>query len=137
MPDTATPRPPIVVEIIVSAYPSTDTLEIDRDWWDAATPAQRRASIEEAVDTAIADAGGAGWNIADPDDEAATVTDPDTPAAGPLTVDRLIDQLRQQSEAGRGDHLISLHHMGTDINLAAQGVAELSVDPGKVVMIAA
>ncbi len=62
---------PVIVKLSCEATPSTDTQQIDRAEWDAMTPAQRATMLDNMVDEHIGNAGGGGWHIADPDDEAA------------------------------------------------------------------
>lgn len=54
---------PVMVEITVEAEPATEQVEFSRAEWDAMTPRQRSDALQDAVDTAIANAGGAGWHI--------------------------------------------------------------------------
>lgn len=61
---------PVIVTLNCEARPSTDTQEIDRAEWDAMTPAERLALIEDMSTTHMTNAGGYGWAIEDPDDEA-------------------------------------------------------------------
>lgn len=70
---------PVVVTLSCEAHPSTETHEIDRAEWDAMTPGHRLALLDDMVATHMANAGGGGWAIEDPEDEAAvseTVPDP-------------------------------------------------------------
>lgn len=81
---TSDDQRPVIVEINVEARPTTGTYEIPRAEWDAMTPAQRRRHLDDMVGEEIGNAGGAGWYIADPDDEAAASAEPGnrtTPAA--------------------------------------------------------
>lgn len=54
---------PIVVRLTVEAHPREEVIEVPRADWDAMTPAQRTAYLDDEVDTCIANAGGAGWQI--------------------------------------------------------------------------
>lgn len=63
---------PVRVTINVEARPTTETVEIDRAEWDAMTPADRRALLDDMAEAAMQNAGGYGWGIDNPDDEAAT-----------------------------------------------------------------
>lgn len=65
---------PVIVNINVEASPSETTIEIDRAEWDTMTPAGRGALLDNMVQTELGNAGGAGWGIADQDDEAAVGT---------------------------------------------------------------
>jgi hypothetical protein len=71
---------PVVVVLNCEARESQETITVDRDKWDAMTPAQRRARLDADLDAHVADAGGYGWHIDDPDDYAAT-EGPDDPDA--------------------------------------------------------
>lgn len=62
---------PVVITLSCEANPAVETYEVDRAEWDAMTPGQRLALVEAALDEHVANAGGYGWSIADPDDEAA------------------------------------------------------------------
>lgn len=61
---------PVIVQLNCEANPSTNTEEIDRAEWDAMTPAERGAMLDEMVNTHMSNSGGGGWYIADTDDEA-------------------------------------------------------------------
>lgn len=63
---------PVRVTINIEINPTTETVEIDRAEWDAMTPADRRAMCDDLAEAAMQNAGGYGWHIADPSDEAAT-----------------------------------------------------------------
>jgi hypothetical protein len=63
---------PVRVTINIEISPCTETYEIDRAAWDAMTPTQRREYLDDMVQVELANAGGAGWDLDDPDDEAAT-----------------------------------------------------------------
>jgi hypothetical protein len=54
---------PVVVLLTVEAHPRKEEIEIPRADWDAMTPEQRTAYLDNEVDTCIANAGGAGWFI--------------------------------------------------------------------------
>jgi hypothetical protein len=62
---------PVYVTIRVEANPTTETVEIDRAEWDAMTPADRRALLDDMAEIAMQNAGGFGWGIDDPADAAA------------------------------------------------------------------
>lgn len=62
-------RGPVVVRIFVEARPSEETVEWSREEWDAMTPAQRRESLNVALDVAVANAGDAGYELLNRDDE--------------------------------------------------------------------
>lgn len=64
-----TTNEPVRVRIFVEARPSIDEMEIPRAEWDAMTPAERNAALDEAVQIAISNAGGAGYRLLDPADE--------------------------------------------------------------------
>lgn len=76
---------PVIVTLSCEAAPSTETEEIDRAEWDALTPGQRLALLETLADTHVANAGGYGWGIDDPADEA-------------MVGDRAADPLRELAE---------------------------------------
>lgn len=61
---------PVRVRITVEASPSVDEVEIDRAEWAAMTPEQRNQLLEEMTMEAVNNAGGAGWHLLNPDDEA-------------------------------------------------------------------
>ncbi len=63
---------PVRITVNVEATPRTEEFEVDRAEWEAMTPADRRAMLDDMVDVAISNAGGGGWYIADRDDEAST-----------------------------------------------------------------
>lgn len=65
-------REPVRVTIRVEANPRVEEFEIDRDEWDAMTPAARKDMLDDAALESVNNAGGYGWNLDDPDDEAAT-----------------------------------------------------------------
>lgn len=54
---------PIIVELTVEAHPASYTEEIDRDTWDAMTRAERGRYLQSMADTAVANAGGYGYQI--------------------------------------------------------------------------
>jgi len=60
---------PVIVELNCEANPSTQTIEYDRDEWDAMTPSQRAVVLDDEVQNHMANCGGGGWYIEDPDDE--------------------------------------------------------------------
>lgn len=69
-------RPPVVIEYSIY-WPSADasevgTFQIDRDEWDAMTPAQRLARAENGAQDIVENTVTWGWHIPDPDDYAAT-----------------------------------------------------------------
>jgi hypothetical protein len=75
MTDNSNPRPPVLVEVNVS-WPGWDgsrdeTYEVDRDKWDAMTPAERIAYCDDLALTEAASLVGWGWHIQNPDDYAA------------------------------------------------------------------
>lgn len=71
-------RPPVMIEMHVEAFADSrdETLEVDRDEWDAMTPAQREALAQQAVDEFAANYVSWGWHIFDPDDYAAATGGP-------------------------------------------------------------
>jgi hypothetical protein len=76
MADNSDPRPPVEVSYTIS-WPGldgneTDTFEIPRAEWDALTPAERTARIEDCVQARFVDLCGWGWHIYDKADYAAT-----------------------------------------------------------------
>lgn len=76
MADTEDARPPVVVEYTIS-WPGlngreTDTFEIARTEWEAMTPAERTARIEEVVEARFVDLCGYGWHIYNETDYKAT-----------------------------------------------------------------
>lgn len=80
---STTPRlDPVTVTYRVEASPRTATEEIPRDKWDAMTPQHRKEYVEEGALNTVNDAGGWGWSIDDPADEAMVATG-DTRPAGP------------------------------------------------------
>lgn len=76
---------PVIVTLSCEAHPSTDTHKIDRAEWEAVTPGQRLALLETLAETHVANAGGYGWGIEDPADEA-------------MVGDRPADLLRELAE---------------------------------------
>lgn len=69
-------RPPVIVDYNIS-WPGldgqeNDTIKIPREKWDAMTPTERTAWIEDAVQARFADLCGYGWHIYNPADFAAT-----------------------------------------------------------------
>lgn len=64
------PKGPVRVEVFVEANPTTGTVEIDREKWNSMTAKERSDLLNEAVQQAISDAGGAGYQLLDPEDEA-------------------------------------------------------------------
>ena len=67
-------RPPVMISINVE-FPGgseSDVHEVDRDEWDAMTPAERKKLAEEVASDHAANYVGWGWNIDDPADYAAT-----------------------------------------------------------------
>lgn len=60
---------PVRVEVFVEANPTTGTVEIDRAVWAKMTPKERSDLLDEFVQQAIADAGGAGYRLLDSMDE--------------------------------------------------------------------
>lgn len=60
---------PVRVRVFVEANPTEDTVEFPRDQWNRMTPAERGTLLDEWVDRAISDAGGAGYQLLDPADE--------------------------------------------------------------------
>lgn len=75
---------PVIIELNCEAHPSKDTVEIDRSEWDAMTPADRAVMLDNLTAEHINNAGGGGWHIDDPVDEAAVGMPPMTVAL-PLT----------------------------------------------------
>lgn len=68
-------KPPVVVELVVS-WPGingseSEPYEIDRDRWDAMTPAEREADINQAAEEFATNYVNWGWSIDDPGDAAA------------------------------------------------------------------
>jgi hypothetical protein len=61
-------RGPVVVTLSCEANPSQESVEIDRDEWEAMTPAQRLRECDEMLTDHVTNAGGSGWWIDDPDD---------------------------------------------------------------------
>lgn len=66
---------PVRVTIRIEVRPTAEEHEIDRAEWDAMTPVQRRALLDGITEDAVSNAGGYGWTIDNPDDEAATEAD--------------------------------------------------------------
>lgn len=66
-------RPPVVLDMHVEGFADSrdETLEIDRDEWDAMTPEQRVALADRAAEDFAVNYVGWGWNIANPVDYAA------------------------------------------------------------------
>lgn len=87
---------PVVVILNCEANPSTDTIEIDRAGWNRMTPAERAEFINESLEAHVANAGGYGWHIDDPDDLAAVGTATAQQAAP--NVDRIVALVRQYGE---------------------------------------
>jgi hypothetical protein len=77
-------RPPVVIDMHVEAFGDSrdETTEIDRDEWDAMTPAERAAMVQECADEFAASYVAWGWNIADEADAAAAddQATPDSPS---------------------------------------------------------
>jgi len=76
MADSSNLRPPVLVEVNVS-WPGLDgnhdeTIEIDRDKWDAMTPAERTAHCEGLAAETARDLVSWGWHIYNAEDYAAT-----------------------------------------------------------------
>lgn len=63
---------PVRVTVTVEAHPTTENHEIDRDRWNRMTPAERRAELDAIAEATLNNAGGYGWALEDPDDEADT-----------------------------------------------------------------
>ena len=59
---------PVRVTLNVEAHPTTTHVEIDRAKWDAMTPQERGARLDELAHEAMLDAGGYGWSVEDPAD---------------------------------------------------------------------
>jgi hypothetical protein len=74
---------PVIVTLTCEAREGTGTVEISRAEWDAMTPAQRRARVEDEADQHVNDQGGYGWCIDDSDDDA-SVGEPGNPEPDPL-----------------------------------------------------
>lgn len=68
-------RPPVVIEMHFEAFGDSrdGTTEIDRDEWDAKTPAEREKLAQQIADEFAAEHAAWGWNIADLNDYAAAV----------------------------------------------------------------
>lgn len=60
---------PVRVRLFVEARPTDDTVEIGRAQWAAMSPKQRGELLDEMVQQAISDAGGAGYQLLDHADE--------------------------------------------------------------------
>lgn len=71
-------RPPVVVSLHVEAFGQSrdDTAEIERDEWDAMTPAERSELIDGYAEGLAANHVGWGWHINDPTDYAAATDEP-------------------------------------------------------------
>lgn len=54
---------PVQIRLFVEARPTEETVEIPRETWAAMTPRQRAECLDDMVAQAIADAGGAGYQI--------------------------------------------------------------------------
>ena len=89
-------RGPVIVELTCEASPSTDTQTIDRDKWDNMTPAQRAEMLNDMLTEHVNDAGGSGWFIADPDDEAAVGT---ATTLAPVDTAAVIELVREYGHA--------------------------------------
>lgn len=61
---------PVVVNLNVQGFgqSESETLEVDRDEWDALTPAERLVLVDSAAADFAANYVGWGWYIADPGD---------------------------------------------------------------------
>lgn len=59
---------PVVVRLETNARRTGMTVEIPRAEWDKMTRGQRAARLDELASRLVADAGGYGWHIDDPDD---------------------------------------------------------------------
>lgn len=72
------PRPPVIIELHVEGFgeQSDDTAEIDRDEWDAMTPAERSRKLDRYADEHMSNAVSYGWHIKDPTDYAAATDEP-------------------------------------------------------------
>lgn len=70
---TSENRPPVVIDLHVEGFGDSrdDTLEVDRDEWDAMTPKQREELAVRAAEDFAANYVGWGWHIVDADDYAA------------------------------------------------------------------
>jgi hypothetical protein len=84
----------------VRARPSTDEIEFDRAEWDAATPAERREWLDNAVWQAIDNAGGGGYHLLDETDWAALDDEPAVDRPAEDTASEVLAALRAEfSEA--------------------------------------
>lgn len=66
-----TERGPVVISLNCEAGRASDAVTIGRAEWDAMTPVGRALEIDKVLDEFVGTAGGFGYCIADPDDEAA------------------------------------------------------------------
>lgn len=70
------PRPPVVVEYSISwsgvGASEIGTFEIDRDEWDAMSPAERLEEARIGAQGIVENTVTWGWHIEDPDDYAST-----------------------------------------------------------------
>lgn len=89
---------PVIVRLSCEAERSTETEEIDRAEWKAMTPVERGMLLDRMIATHMANAGGGGWYIADPDDEAEVSLSPSTDE-----VLRLVDEYRAADETHAAD----------------------------------
>lgn len=89
---------PVIVELLCEAERSAGTEEIDRAEWNAMTPAERAKTLDDMLATHMANAGGGGWRIPDPDDEAEVGT---APTASEVL--RLVDEYRAADETQAAD----------------------------------
>lgn len=63
---------PVRVTINIEIQPTTERHEIDRAEWDVMTPAERRDLLDGIAEAVMQNAGGYGWFLDNPDDEAST-----------------------------------------------------------------
>lgn len=90
-------RPHVTVSLNVEGFSgdASGTHEVDRGEWDAMTPAERVALLDQSAADHAANYVGWGWHITDPADAAAATVDAD-PVRVPATGAELLAELRAE-----------------------------------------